>query len=85
MSTDLKYEQTDCKRCFTVIWFSGWNGLIYVHKKKREGEKYPNASFQKKPQQQTKNKCEKMNNSCFTFVCKCWNWGAMSRVKMILL
>lgn len=85
MSTDLKYEQTDCKRCFTVIWFSCWNGLIYVHKKKREGEKYPNASFQKNPQQQTKNKCEKMNNSCFTFVCKCWNWGAMSRVKMILL
>lgn len=85
MSTDLKYEQTDCKRCFTVIWFSCWNGLIYVHKKKREGEKYPNASFQKKPQQQTKNKCEKMNNSCFTFVCNCWNWGAMSRVKMILL
>lgn len=83
MSTDLKYEQSDCKRCFTVIWFSGWNGLIYVHKKK-EGGKYPNASFQKK-QQQTKNKCEKTNNSCFTFVCKCWNWGAMSRVKMILL
>lgn len=64
MSTDLKYEQSDCKRCFTVIWFSGWNGLIYVHKKKREGEKYPNASFQKKP---TTNKKQMWKNEQFMF------------------